>query len=80
MLKTLAELELKIENWTCRLSCNSDMPTKHLKECIFQFLKYIGSIEDAAKAQQEAQNQVEVPPEEQTPSEEVREEPCQTQS
>lgn len=58
MLKNLCQLEYKNENYECRLLCNNDTPIYCIKEALFQFQKYIGTVEDAAKAQQEANKQV----------------------
>ena len=50
MLKNLSQLELIIEDKICRFMCDFDTPLTHVKEALFQFQKYIGQIEDAAKA------------------------------
>jgi hypothetical protein len=54
MLKSLAQLEYIIENKVFRFTCDNDASTLFIKEALFQFQKYVGQIEDAAKAQQEA--------------------------
>lgn len=53
MLKNLAQLEHQVENKVCRFICDNDTPIQFIKEALFQFQKYIGAVEDAAKAQQE---------------------------
>lgn len=53
MLKNLCQLECVIDNMSVRLLCDNNTPLPALKEALFQFQKYIGAIEDAAKAQQE---------------------------
>ena len=58
MLKNLCQLEHVVENHVCRFICDNDAPLNVLKEALFQFQKYIGQVEDAAKAQQE-QNKTE---------------------
>lgn len=47
-------MECKIEEKTYRFTCEMDASILHVKEALFQFQKYVGQIEDAAKAQQEA--------------------------
>jgi len=67
MIKNLAGLECKIENEIIKVICGSQCPLTHLKEAMFQFLKHIGQIEDAArqaeenKKNEEAQVQIEEP-------------------
>jgi len=55
MIKQLAQLECKIEEKVCRFLCDNDMPLAHVKECLCQFLKYIGNIEDAVLKSQESE-------------------------
>ena len=52
MLKNLASLTHTVENKVCQFICENDTPIAIIKEALFQFQKYIGVIEDAAKAQQ----------------------------
>ncbi|MEK7578184.1 MAG: hypothetical protein AAB456_00480 [Patescibacteria group bacterium] len=52
MLKNLTQLEHKIEDKVCRFICDNDTSIAIAKEALFQFSKYLGQIEDAAKAQQ----------------------------
>ncbi len=54
MLKNLSQLEHIAENKICRFICDNDTPIHLVKEALFQFQKYIGQLEDQAKAQQEA--------------------------
>jgi len=55
MLKNLSQLEHIIENKVCRFICDNDTPIHIAKEALFQFQRYIGQIEDAAKQQQASQ-------------------------
>jgi len=55
MIKNLVGLECKIEERIVKFICDHDCPISHLKEALFQFQKYIGQIEDQAKAAQEKQ-------------------------
>jgi len=55
MIKNLVGLECKIEERIVKFICDNDCPISHLKEALFQFQKYIGQIEDQAKAVQEKQ-------------------------
>jgi len=50
MLKNISKLEVIIEGKTIQLLCDSDTPTTSIKEALFQYLKFIGQFEDAAKA------------------------------
>jgi hypothetical protein len=62
MLKNLSQLEHVVENRVCRFVCDNDAPIHVIKECLFQFQRYIGQVEDYAKAQveqQKSQNKVE---------------------
>jgi len=53
MLKNITGLECNIENKIYHFTCDCDAPLNHIKEALFQFMKYIGRVEDAAKAKQE---------------------------
>jgi hypothetical protein len=55
MLKMLSQLEHTVENKVCRFVCEHDTPIAFVKEALFQFQKYIGQLEDQAKAQQAQQ-------------------------
>jgi len=78
MLKNLAQLEITIENKSFRFLCDSDASTLYIKEALFQFQKYIGAVEDAAKARME-QEQAEKDATNEAMKEgaEPYEEPCQ---
>jgi hypothetical protein len=52
MIKNLSQIELLVENKVCRFICDHDTSLVIVKEALFQFQKYIGQIEDAAKAEQ----------------------------
>ena len=54
MLKNLCQLEFVIEDKACRFICDNDTDINVIKEALFQFQKFIGSVEDIAKAQKEA--------------------------
>jgi len=62
MLKNLCSFEFINEKNECRIQCNNDAPIDFLKECMFQFQKYLGKIEDEAKAKQEANKPVDPEP------------------
>lgn len=62
MLRNLCELSHQVENKVCRLIMDNDTPIHFIKEALFQFQKYIGAVEDAAKAQQEANKPVDPEP------------------
>ena len=52
MLKNISRLEHKIGDKVYHLLCDSDSPLNEIKESLFQFLKFIGQVEDTVKAQQ----------------------------
>jgi hypothetical protein len=54
MFKLVSQLEITVQDKTARLILDSDTPTSVAKEMCFQIQKFIGQIEDAARAQQEA--------------------------
>jgi len=58
MLKNVCQIESKIENWESHWTLSHDTPIHICKEMLFQFQKYIGAVEDAAKAQQEKENSI----------------------
>lgn len=64
MIKNIVQLEHLIENKAFRFICDNDAPLHFIKEALFQFQKYIGQIEDAAKQQQQQNPVVEPKPEE----------------
>jgi len=51
MLSNLVQLTHQIENKTCHFTCENDTPLHLIKEALFQFQKFIGTVEDTAKAQ-----------------------------
>lgn len=56
-MKNLAGLECKIGEETISMMCGSNCPLTHIKEALFQFLKYIGQLEDQAKQAQEKEQE-----------------------
>lgn len=55
MLKNLSGLECLVDNKKGHFVCENDTPLHVAKEMMFQFLKYIGQVEDSVKAQQAEQ-------------------------
>lgn len=55
MQKMLTQLEFKVADKIYHFVCAPDSPLEHVKEALFQFTKYVGSIEDTIKAQQAEQ-------------------------
>jgi hypothetical protein len=55
MLKNISRLECKIKEKIYQFTCDMDSPLDEVKEAIFQFLKYIGQIEDSIKQHQAQQ-------------------------
>lgn len=53
MLKNLSSLQHKVGDKIYHLICDQDSPLEHVKESLFQFLKYCGQVEDQIKAQEE---------------------------
>jgi hypothetical protein len=51
ILKNITKLEIEIAGKMYHLLCDQDSPIEHVKESLFQFLKYVGQIEDAIKQQ-----------------------------
>lgn len=51
MLKNLAQLEHVVSGKAYQFVCAVDAPIQDVKDALFQFLKYVGNIEDQAKAQ-----------------------------
>lgn len=49
MQKNIVQLEVQVDQKVCRFLCDSDTPTHFIKEALFQFTKYVGSVEDAAR-------------------------------
>ncbi len=54
MLKYIAKYESTVEGKVGHFLLDHDTPICVAKEMAFQFLKYLGQIEDQARAQQEA--------------------------
>jgi hypothetical protein len=52
MLKNISKLECKIGEKSYQLLCEMDSPTGDVKQALFEFLKYVGQVEDAIKASQ----------------------------
>lgn len=55
MIKNISKLECKIGERVYQLLCDMDSPLNEVKEALYQYIKYIGHIEDAARASQEAE-------------------------
>lgn len=55
MLKNISKLEIKIGEKSYQFLCDMDCPLTEVKESLFQFIKYVGQIEDKIKEQQEAE-------------------------
>jgi len=72
MLKTLARLESIVENRVGHFFLDHDTPINVAKEMCLNFLKYLGQVEDHAKAQQEAQAISQSPIEELVQPEEIK--------
>lgn len=57
MLKNISRLETKINEKNYQFLCDMDSPLPEVKEALFQFVKYVGQIEDQIKAKQEQEQQ-----------------------
>lgn len=66
MLKNLSGLTHKIGDKFYHLMCDSDSPINEIKDSLFEFLKYIGKIEDHVKSQQELKKDFQEPIKEET--------------
>jgi len=53
MLKNLSSLEHKAGDKIYHFICDTDSPLNDVKDALFQFLKFVGQVEDTVKAQQE---------------------------
>lgn len=53
MIKQITRLEHKIADKLFHFTCENESSIEHVKESLFQFLKYIGQVEDNIKSQQE---------------------------
>lgn len=49
MFKNITKLEITVNDKNYQLLCDQDSPLDHVKEALFQFLKFIGQIEDNIK-------------------------------
>ena len=47
MIKNISKFEVKIGERTYQMLCEMDSPLPEAKEALFQFIKYLGHIEDA---------------------------------
>jgi conjugal transfer/entry exclusion protein len=56
MLKNICKFEMTIEGKLFQLLCECDSQFNQAKEFAYQFLKYVGQIEDAVKRKQEEEN------------------------
>ena len=54
MLKNVTRLECIVDGKTAHFYCDNDTPLHVAKEMLFQFQKYVGHVEDNARAQYEA--------------------------
>lgn len=55
MLKNMSKLECKIGERIYQFILEMDSPLHDVKECLFQFQKYVGQVEDTVKSQLAAQ-------------------------
>ena len=55
MLKNMSQLEHIIADRVYHFTCDATSPISEVKDALFQFLKYVGNIEDQIKANQAAQ-------------------------
>ena len=55
MIKNTVQIDYIIGSNTYTFICGNTSPLPEIKEALCHFLKYVGNIEDQAKAQQEAQ-------------------------
>ncbi len=53
MLSNLSILKCKVNGNDYQFLCDCNAPTHEIKEALFQFGKFVGQVEDAAKAQEE---------------------------
>lgn len=52
MLKNISQIEFKIGEKIYHFTCDQDAPLEHVKEVLFQLLKFVGQIEDQIKSMQ----------------------------
>lgn len=62
MLRTLGQFEVEIESKIGRFTLDHDTPIHIAKSMCLEFIKMIGRIEDAVKAQEESAKSTETPP------------------
>lgn len=60
MLKNLSRLEHKVGDRAYHLLAESDSPLNEVKEALFEFLKFIGKVEDDVRAKLAAEAAVKV--------------------
>jgi hypothetical protein len=53
MQKNICQLEAKVGEKVFHLLCEQDSPLAYVKEALFQYLKYVGQLEDNAKKLEE---------------------------
>jgi hypothetical protein len=52
MLSNLSMLKCKVNGNDYQFLCDCNSPTGEIKEALFQFVKFVGKVEDAANSQQ----------------------------
>lgn len=57
MLKNISRLETKVNEKIYQFLCDLDSPLPEVKEALFQFVKYVGQIEDQIKLKQDQEKQ-----------------------
>lgn len=62
MLKNISQLEHKIEDRVYHLFADSNSPLNEVKEALFEFVKFVGKLEDNAKSAQAEQSKSEEKP------------------
>jgi hypothetical protein len=55
MIKNISRLEHVINEKLYHFTCDMDSPIENVKDALFQFMKYVGQIEDNIKQQQAKQ-------------------------
>lgn len=74
MLKQLTQFKSTIQGVENYFHFDCNCPTNIAKEALFECLKWIGQLEDMAKAQEEAAKETAEKTEESTPTEETQKE------
>ena len=54
MLKNISQLEIAINNFTFRFYTEMNAPLPDIKEALFQFLRFVGQIEEQTKIMQKS--------------------------